>query len=94
MFSDVELSRRLERAEAHANAQFVEARARVSPASGAGWTEVAGTYAMYDGPRSPVTQTFGLGLFEEPTGQPARRQVPHSPAERVRIPANSPNSSV
>ena len=25
--------------------------------------EVAGAYAMYDGPRSPCTQTFGLGLF-------------------------------
>jgi GNAT superfamily N-acetyltransferase len=29
--------------------------------------EVAGAYAMYDGPRSPCTQTFGLGLFQMPT---------------------------
>ncbi|HJS74869.1 MAG TPA: hypothetical protein VJ921_11325, partial [Vicinamibacteria bacterium] len=66
-FSGLELSRRLERAEAHANAMFVEARARTAPSSGACWIEVAGAYAMYDGPASPVTQTFGLGLFETPT---------------------------
>ena len=66
-FSSLELSKRLERAEAHANAMFVDARARTSPASGACWIEVAGAYAMYDGPASPVTQTFGLGLFETPT---------------------------
>ncbi len=66
-FSDLELSRRLERAEAHSNAKFVEARARVYPESGAQWIEVAGAYAMYDGVSSPITQTFGLGLFETVT---------------------------
>ncbi len=66
-FSDLELSQRLERAEAHANAMFVDARARTNPLSGACWIEVAGTYAMFDGVGSPVTQTFGLGLFETPT---------------------------
>ena len=65
--SDRSLARRLERAEAVANARFVEARARAVPDSGAQWMEVAGTYAMYDGPRSPCTQTFGLGLFQMPT---------------------------
>ena len=64
IFSDLNLSRRLERAEARGNAEFVEARAAVEPASGACWTEVAGAYAMFDGVGSPVTQTFGLGLFE------------------------------
>ena len=64
-FSDLELSRRLEKAEAHANAMFVEARAATHAASGACWIEVAGTYAMFDGPGSPVTQTFGLGLHQE-----------------------------
>lgn len=54
----------LERAEAVAG--FVEARARLQPESGAQGIEVAGAYAMYDGPRSPVTQTFGLGLFQMP----------------------------
>ena len=64
---DHALSCRLERAEANANARFVEARARLFPDSGAEWIEVAGTYAMYDGPRSPCTQTFGLGMFQMPT---------------------------
>jgi GNAT superfamily N-acetyltransferase len=67
-FSDLDLSRRLERAEAHASARFVEARGKNSPHRGAQWIEVAGAYAMYDGPASPVTQTFGLGLFAEATG--------------------------
>src|SRR5260221_8400829 len=65
--SGVSLARRLERAEGVAGAQFVETRARVSPESGACWTEIAGTYAMFDGPASPVTQTFGLGLFQMPS---------------------------
>jgi len=67
ILSDLSLSRRLERAEAAAGASFVEARARLVPNSGAEWIEVAGAYAMYDGVRSPSTQTFGLGLFQLPT---------------------------
>src|SRR6267378_2866600 len=67
MFSDIGLARRLERAEAHAGSRFVEARARVSPGSGAEWIEVAGAYAMFDGIRSPITQTFGLGIFQPVT---------------------------
>src|SRR5262249_23495616 len=67
IFSDLELARRLERAEACSNAKFVEARAKVFPESGARWIEVAGTHAMYDGVSSPVTQTFGLGLFRRIT---------------------------
>jgi hypothetical protein len=63
-FADVALSRRLERAEALGNARFVEARARLFPDSGAAWIEVAGARAMYDGATSPMTQTFGLGLFQ------------------------------
>lgn len=66
-FSDLALARRLERAEAHGNIEFVETRARLFPDSGAGWIEVAGAYAMYDGATSPVTQTFGLGLFQTAT---------------------------
>jgi hypothetical protein len=64
IFSDLTLSRRLEKAEGWGCAEFVEARAAVEPESGAGWTEVAGAYAMFDGVESPVTQTFCLGLFE------------------------------
>lgn len=64
LFADLALSQRLERAEAESNAKFVEARAKVSPESKAAWIEVAGAYAMFDGIASPLTQTFGLGLFD------------------------------
>lgn len=67
IFSDRNLSRKLEQAEAFANKSFVEARAKLSPEVGAEWIEVAGTYAMFDGNESPLTQTFGLGVFEEIT---------------------------
>lgn len=66
--TDFDLARRLERTEAAANAAFVEARALADPSVGAAWMDVAGVYAMFDGPRSPLTQTFGLGLFE-PVGE-------------------------
>ncbi|NUQ94721.1 MAG: GNAT family N-acetyltransferase [Gemmatimonadaceae bacterium] len=62
--ADLALARRLERTEALANAAFVEARAALQPEAGAAWIDVAGTYAMFDGPGAPTTQTFGLGLFE------------------------------
>jgi GNAT superfamily N-acetyltransferase len=64
-FSDLTLARRLERTEAAANAAFVEARARLQPESGACWIDVAGASAMFDGVGSPLTQSFGLGLFDE-----------------------------
>jgi GNAT superfamily N-acetyltransferase len=67
LFADLALARRLERAEALSNARFVEARARLFPERGACWINVAGAYAMFDGPSSPSTQTFGLGIFEVPT---------------------------
>jgi GNAT superfamily N-acetyltransferase len=63
-FADLELARRLERTEARGNVDFVEARAKAFPDRGATWIEVAGAYAMFDGVGSPVTQTFGLGVFE------------------------------
>ncbi len=43
------------------------ARTQLYPEAGAAWIESAGTYAMFDGVDSPITQTFGLGLFEEIT---------------------------
>ena len=67
IYSDRALSRKLERTEARVNADFVETRARLSPDSGAAWIDVAGTYAMFDGIDSPLTQTFGLGIFEDAT---------------------------
>ncbi|WP_266364587.1 GNAT family N-acetyltransferase [Tellurirhabdus rosea] len=68
-FADLPLARQLERTEARANAAFVTSRARLQPDSGATWQEVAGAYAMFDGVGSPLTQTFGLGLFEAVTDE-------------------------
>src|SRR3954470_14650548 len=65
--TDHALASRLERAEGRANAAAVDARASVDPGSGATWIEVDGTLAMFDGPESPITQTFGLGMFAAPT---------------------------
>ena len=64
-FSDLALSRRLERAEGYACAQYAEARRRLFPDSGAEWIEIAATYAVFDGIDSPITQSFGLGIFED-----------------------------
>jgi GNAT superfamily N-acetyltransferase len=66
-FSDLALAKRLERAEGHACAQYAEARRRLFPASGAEWMECGGAYAVFDQVESPVTQTFGLGIFEDLT---------------------------
>jgi GNAT superfamily N-acetyltransferase len=65
--TDLALSRRLERTEGSANAAFIDARAQQSPEVGAVWRDFGGTYAMFDGVASPLTQTFGLGLFSTPT---------------------------
>ncbi|HYP05622.1 MAG TPA: GNAT family N-acetyltransferase [Bryobacteraceae bacterium] len=65
--TDIHLGRRLERAEAAGCAGFVEARARLFPDSGAQWIDVGGTWAMFDGVDSPITQSFGLGMFEPAT---------------------------
>jgi GNAT superfamily N-acetyltransferase len=65
IFSDLALSQRLERAEGSACVQFAEARQRISPETGAEWIECGGAYAVFDGVDSPITQSFGLGLFEE-----------------------------
>lgn len=65
--TDLSLARRLERTEASANAAFVDARRLVDPQVEAIWHDFAGTYAMFDGVGSPLTQTFGLGLFAAPT---------------------------
>lgn len=63
-FADIDLARRLERTEAQGNIDFVEARKVAFPDRGATWSETAGTFAMFDGVGSPLTQTFGLGVFE------------------------------
>ena len=61
------LAQRLERCESVAGAQFAAARARIFPESGACSIAVAGAHATFDGPQSPVTQSFGLGIFAMPT---------------------------
>jgi hypothetical protein len=62
IFSDRALARRLERTEGRANADFVDARALVSPPTQAAWIDVGGALAMFDGADSPLTQTFALGM--------------------------------
>ena len=61
------LARRLESCEGAAGVQFVEARAQLFPETGACHYEAAGASATFDGPHSPITQSFGLGLFTLPT---------------------------
>ncbi|HWO19104.1 MAG TPA: GNAT family N-acetyltransferase [Kofleriaceae bacterium] len=63
LFMDQGLAQRLERAEGAVGAGFVEVRRRIAPQLGAEWRDFGGTYAMFDGAGSPMTQTFGLGMF-------------------------------
>lgn len=63
-FADIDLARRLERTEAQGSVNFIEARAEAFPEVGAQWIEVAGAFAMLDAPGSPLSQTFGLGVFQ------------------------------
>jgi GNAT superfamily N-acetyltransferase len=65
IFSGIELARRLEGAEGNACAAFAAARRSLNPASQAECRRLGGTWAVFDGPESPVTQTFGLGIYEE-----------------------------
>lgn len=62
--ADAELARRLERTEALGSAGYVRTKAALFPDSGATCLEVGGAYALFDGPVSPLTQTFGLGMRE------------------------------
>jgi hypothetical protein len=66
-FADINLARRLERAEARGCRRFVEERGRLWPDRGACAIEIDGTSATFDGAASPITQTFGLGMFSTPT---------------------------
>jgi len=69
IFSDLDLAKRLERAEGFSCAQYAVARRRLFPESNAAWMTCGGAYVVFDGVDSPCTQTFGLGLFEELTGE-------------------------
>jgi hypothetical protein len=67
IYSDRTLSQTIERTEARVNVDFIETRAKLEPEHGAAWIDVGGAYAMFDGVGSPLSQTFGLGLFEDAT---------------------------
>jgi GNAT superfamily N-acetyltransferase len=67
IFADLELAKRLERAEGFACVQFAAARAKLFPECGSEWMRCAGGDVIFDGLDAPTTQTFGLGLFEELT---------------------------
>ncbi len=62
--ADLSLARRLERAEGCANAAAVVAHALHDSDCRGEWTEIGGVFAMFDGVGSPLTQTFGLGVFD------------------------------
>jgi len=69
MFMDLALSRRLERLESVVSTTFSETNQRTAPELGHRWHDFDGTYAIFDGADSPMTQTFGLGLFDPATPQ-------------------------
>lgn len=74
LFMDKALARRLERTEGAINASFIEARIARRKATGdlasdLAWRDFDGTYAMFDGVESPMTQTFGLGLFKDASAE-------------------------
>ena len=65
--TDHALASRLEYAEAKACVADIEARSVADPQRGAEWIEVDKTFAMFDGPGSPLTQSFGLGMSGAPS---------------------------
>lgn len=62
MFADLSLAHRLELAEGHACLDFAHTRKRLNPESNTAWDTAHGAIAVFDGPDSPLTQTFGLGI--------------------------------
>lgn len=66
---DLALARRIERAEAVLSTSLVEARSRLMPGAGGTSAEMGGAILLFDGPGSPMTQSFGLGLDEPLTAE-------------------------
>jgi GNAT superfamily N-acetyltransferase len=62
LFLNLELARRIETAEAQAAVECAEALERFRPGSGAAVRRLAGGFAVYCGPSSPITQAVGMGL--------------------------------
>lgn len=63
LFADLALAQRLESVEAQGCRAYAEARLRLHPAAPSAVIEVAGATAVFDTVASPITQTFGLGMF-------------------------------
>ncbi|MEM7263251.1 MAG: GNAT family N-acetyltransferase [Planctomycetota bacterium] len=61
---DLDLARRLERTEGKSCAGIVRSLARLHPDRASTVFEIAGCLAMFDGADSPMTQSFGLGVFD------------------------------
>jgi len=59
---NLELARRIEIAEAQAAAMCAEQMKLLEPGSAGVVEQIAGGYAVYCGPNSPVTQAVGIGL--------------------------------
>jgi len=69
IFADRELAKRLEAAEGYSCAQFADARKRVKVQSSSTWMTCGGATVVFDGVDSPITQTFGLGMYEDATAE-------------------------
>ncbi|HET9626776.1 MAG TPA: hypothetical protein VFP84_35680 [Kofleriaceae bacterium] len=63
---DRALAQRLERTEGALGASFTGVR-HAAATAGATWRDFDGTYAIFEGADSPMTQTFGLGMFAPTT---------------------------
>lgn len=84
---NLDLARRIELAEAQAAVESAETLNRLRPASGAAVERIAGGFAIYCGPKSPVTQAVGLGL-DGPVSEEEFDQLEHfygSRGEPVRV---------
>jgi GNAT superfamily N-acetyltransferase len=64
-FMDRDLARQLERTEGAVGASYTAVPQAAE--RGATWQDFDGTYAIFDAAESPLTQTFGLGLFAPAT---------------------------
>lgn len=62
LFLNLQLARRIETAEAQAAVECAEALQRFRPGSDAAVRRLAGGFAVYCGPGSPITQAIGMGL--------------------------------
>lgn len=84
---DLELAREIELAEAAAAVAGAEVMKAMQPEADCAVEAIAGGYAVYCGPGSPVTQAVGLGLTDEVSGQEFDRleEFYFSRGEAVRV---------